>query len=151
MSINCKPILDAAASHALSLGYFDRVNQHEPKSSPGYGLSAAIWVQFIRPTRSGLNSTSIILDLNVRIYLNMLQEPQDMIDPNMVDATDALMNAYSGDFDLKGTIAYVDLLGGEDSDGLEAEAGYVEMDNVLHRVMTIRVPCLINDVWSQAQ
>jgi len=147
--IDIAALLAAATSHAQSLGVFDRVNGHEPKVAPGNGLTAAVWVQTVAPIRSsGLNSTSICMVFNVRIYTSMLQEPQDSIDPAMVGALDLLMAAYSGDFTLGGLIRSVDLLGANGV-SLAAQAGYVEQDKRLFRVYTVTLPLLINDAWEQ--
>lgn len=150
MSLNTKPILAALESHAVALGRFERVNRHEPKNAPGRGLTAAIWVQRVNAiaAASGLAVTSALLTVNVRLYSNMLKEPQDEIDPEVIDAVDALMNAYSGDFALGGLIRNVDLLGMH-SGGLSAEAGYLTQDKHVFRVVTITVPLVINDVWEQ--
>ncbi|MET8987757.1 hypothetical protein ABZW49_20110 [Nonomuraea wenchangensis] len=78
----------------------------------------------------------------------MLQEPADAIDPAMLAALDALMSAYSGDFDLGGRIRNVDLLG-QTGPPLSAQAGYLEQDGNTYRVFTVTLPLLINDVWDQ--
>ena len=49
MSVDSQAIIEAVASHAMTIGYFDAVNQYEPKSSPGYGLAAAVWVLVLLP------------------------------------------------------------------------------------------------------
>jgi hypothetical protein len=58
------------------------------------------------------------------------------------------MAAYSGDFELGGNVRNVDLLG-QASEGLTAQAGYLEQDGKLYRVMTINLPLIVNDVWNQ--
>jgi|SRR5882762_12793 len=140
----------AVESHALALGVFERVNMHEPKTSPGSGLTAAVWIQAIAPvTTSGLATTSGRIEFSTRIYTNMLTEPQDAIDPNMVAAVDALLGAYSGDFDLGVTgVRDVDLLG-QHGVPLSALAGYLNQDGKLYRVMTVTLPIIINDLWAQ--
>lgn len=149
MALNVTGILDAVVSHALSLGFFEAVNTHEPKSSPGHGLSAAVWVQDIGPgPGSGLASTSSLLVLNLRLYTSMLTEPQDAIDPNLMDALDALMAAYHGDFTLDGLVRNVDVFGAGGVP-LRAQAGYITQDSTLLRVMTIALPLIVNDLWEQ--
>lgn len=151
MALATRDIIDAACSHALSLGEFDQVNGHEPKRAPGNGLSASVWAQSLRPiqARSGLASTSALLVLNIRAMTSMLAEPQDGIDPALVGAVDALLRAYSGDFELGGLVANVDLLGAY-GPGLSAEAGYLNQDQQLYRVVVITLPLVVNDLWSQA-
>lgn len=149
MALDISSILNSVVSHAMASGQFERVNQHEPKNAPGNGLTCAVWVDRIAPTQSsGLSSTSAVLTFKVRIYTGMLQEPQEMIDPNIVLAVDALMTAYSGDFDLGGNVRNVDLLGLAGTP-LSVTAGYLNQDSKLFRVMDITLPVIVNDVWDQ--
>jgi hypothetical protein len=152
-ALNAEAIIQAVVSHALASGRFERVNGHEPKNAPGAGgVTAAVWIESIGPARanSGLQITTALLVLNVRLYASMLTEPQDAIDPRIVAAVDALMTAYSGDFTLGGLVRSVDLLGLAGTP-MGARAGYLNQDNKLYRVMTITLPVLKNDVWEQVQ
>lgn len=151
MSLGTQAIIDVALNHALTSGYFDRVNGHEPKNAPGNGLTAAVWIQSLRPvpSGSGLRATTGRLVVSVRIYSNMIQEPQDAIDPNIAAAVDALLSAYSGDFEFGANVRNVDLLGSAGVP-LSAEAGYLNVSGTMYRVMTITLPLIINDLWSQA-
>ncbi len=149
--MNTKALIQATLTHALKLGRFERVNGHEPKAAPGTRLTCAIWVQRISPvpTDSGLAATTARVELSVRVYSSMLAEPQDRIEPDMSAAVDALMGAYAGDFTLGGTIRNVDLLG-QAGAPMEAVAGYVTVDTTLFRIVTITVPLIVNDAWTQA-
>ena len=150
MTLNVTGILAAVESHALRLGVFDRVGRHEPKNAPGNGLTCAIWVDRIEPARgnSGLAETTARITLNVRVYTSMVAEPQDSIDPSVMEAVDALMGAYSGDFDLGGLVRDVDLLG-QTGAPLQAQAGYLTIGSTMYRVMTVTLPVLVNDLWEQ--
>lgn len=152
MSLAIQEITDAVVSHALETGYFERVNNHEPKSAPGNGLSASVWVDSIGPVPagSGLARTSALLRFNVRLYTSMLSEPQDAIDPNLVTALDALLTKYNEDFTLGDLVRNVDLLG-QTGASLSAQAGYLNQDNKLYRVFTITLPLVVNDVWDQGE
>ena len=148
MSLGTNAILNIVVSHAQQLGIFGQVNTHEYKSAPGKGLYCEIWAETITPARSGLDVTSAMLTLNVRIRSDMVQEPQDAIDPNILDAVDLLMDAYTGDFELGGNARNIDLLAAA-SAGLRADAGYLNQDNRIFRIMTITLPIIVNDVWNQ--
>lgn len=149
MSLSVASIFDAMVSHALSLGRFDKVEEHEPKSAPGSGVHAAFWVQSAEPIRSsGLGATSGRIEVAVRVYMNMTQEPQDSIDRALLEAADALLTAYSGDFELGGLVRSVDLLGAYGAP-LSAQGGYIRQDGKLYRVMVITVPLIVNDIWNQ--
>jgi hypothetical protein len=144
-------IFDKTVSYAAASGYFDSVNAHEPKSAPGNGVTCAVWVDRIAPVRSsGLASTSGLLVLMQRVYTNFISQPFDAIDPNVLSAVSWLIGAYSADFDLGGAggTRNVDLLGAEGVP-LAAQAGYIEIDRKMNRVMTVTIPIVVNDMWSQ--
>lgn len=150
MSLDVTGILNALVSHAAAIGHLEQIGQHEPKSAPEGLLTGAVWNQETRPVRaSGLASTTVAVVFMVRIYKNMLSEPQDAIDPEVMAAMDALMAAYVGDFTLGGLIKNVDVFGAHGT-GLTARAGYIPQDGRLYRVMDIVVPCVVNDLWTQA-
>ena len=147
-------VLDRIVSFALATGRFEQVNQHEPKNGPGNGLTCAIWVQRIRPVRSsGLAATSGVIILNARLYTNFKSAPFDYIDPNLTAASTDFMGALSGDFQLDdnpavASVREIDLLGME-GQPLEVNAGYLEMDRQMYRVMTVTIPVVINDMFTQ--
>jgi hypothetical protein len=148
-------LFDLAQSKLLATNYFAAVNTSEPKSSPASDLICALWIDSIRPIRSsGLNSTTALVTLFARIYQNMLSDPQDAIDPTVTKATTTVIGAFSADFELidpvtqQPTVREVDLLGAY-SNGLMAQAGYVTIGQQLERVMTITVPVVVNDCWTQ--
>lgn len=146
-------IFDSIVSMALQSGYFDSVNQHEPKSAPGQpGTTCSVWMQTLRPiSSSGLASTSGLMILNIRLYTSMTQQPFDMIDPNVTAATSYLMGQLSAGFQLGGQagVRAIDLLGAFGVP-LAAQAGYVEIDRRMFRVMTLTVPVEVNDMWDQS-
>lgn len=149
--MNVTAILDGVVSHAMSTGLFERVNLHEPKNAPGNGLSCSVWLDEVSPAQnqSGLSMTTALVVLNVRIYSSMVAEPQDSIDPGLLSATDVLLTAYSGDFELGGNVKCIDLLGSAGTT-LKARAGYLEQDRKMFRVMEIVLPVIVNDAWAQS-
>lgn len=149
MALDISGILDAVVSHAMASGHFEAVNGHEPANPPGHGLTCAVWADRVTPVRSsGLGSLSALVVFNVRLYTSMQAEPADAIDPNLIAAVDALGAAYSGDFTLGGLVRHVDLLGAN-GQPLDVRAGYISQDGVLYRVLTISLPCIVNDLWEE--
>lgn len=149
MSLDLPSLLDELRSLPATLGVFETMTYHEPKSAPGHGVTFAMWVQAIDPVQSsGLASTSVRIEFNVRIYSKMLQEPQDDIDTAILQAVSDLMGAYSGSFTLGGEARDIDLLG-QSGQALSAKAGYLQQDNGLYRVMTLVLPVIVNDAFLQ--
>lgn len=146
------PIFDAVVSDIQMSGYFDRIQTHEPKSKPNTGLTAAVWFLSLDPlpTGSGLANTSARLAFNVRLYQNMLYEPQDMIDPNLARAAANLIRRWHDnfDFDLDPMVRNVDCLGAYGGP-LKAISGYGDQDGTIFRLIDIEVPIIVNDVWPQ--
>jgi len=146
-------LVDALVSKAGALALFETVNGHQPTNVPANGgLTCGIWVQDIKPApdASGLAETTVNVIFNVRVYTSAVQQPYDEIDPDMIDAVFTLCAAYSGDFTLDGTVMAVDLLGAY-GPAMGAAAGYVKQnDGTLLRVMTITLPLLIEDLWTQS-
>lgn len=149
--MNVTGMFNALVSHCLSTGLFASVNQHEPKSKPVSPLTAAVWVQNVDPAplSSGLAATSARVEFNVRIYTSMLQEPQDAIDPAVLDATDKLLELFSGDFELGGVAMNIDLQA-QHGVGLAARAGYLDIGGTIYRVVTIIVPVIVADAYTQS-
>ena len=149
MSIAYKTLVTKLSNHAKSLGVFATVNHHEPKDAPT-GPHCAFYVAGIRPAplQSGLNVSSALVVIMGRIYSNMIQEPEDDIDPSVVAATDALMAAYTGDFTLGGNVMMVDLLG-SNGEPLSARAGYINVSGTMFRSMDITIPLVVADAWTQ--
>lgn len=142
--------IDALVSHAQSTGLFVSVNGHQPQNIPDTGTTCGVWVQSMKPVKeaSGLATTSISALFNVRLYASAVQQPYDAIDPSIMDATDTLCSAYSGDFALGSLVFEVDLLG-QYGPSLSAQAGYIQQAGVTLRVMTITLPLILTNHWTQ--
>lgn len=152
MSIDSRGLMNSLTTLASATGVFETVFGHEPKAAPSaLGVSCGVWVNEMRTVQSsGLSSATVRLEFMIRVFRSMLTEPQDEIDPAIMDATDALFLAIAGDFDLGlPATRYVDLLG-SDGEPLRAQPGYLEQDKRLFRVMEIFVPIILNDVYTYA-
>lgn len=151
-------LIENVVSDVQRGGWCDRVNEYEPTRKPGHGITAAVFPDYIGPTVvSGLSATSARINIFVRLYMPMplakvgYPGAIDVIDRKMLKAVSNIMRRYHDDFDFEGTIRNVDLLGSHGQQSLEARSGYIEIDGVHHRVFTITVPCIVNDVWPQVR
>jgi hypothetical protein len=143
-------ILDAITSHAAALGPFEAVVTHEPKAATAGGLTGAVWVNQIDlvPTFSGLAESAVRVQFVLRLYDNMLREPQDSIDPDMTRVVNDLFVAYHQDFTLNGVVTEIDLLGSY-GEGLYVRSGYIRQDNKLMRAMSIYLPVIVAAAFTQ--
>lgn len=150
MALDSNAIIGSVVDHALALGVFSQVNGFEPKSAPTSGATGAVWLQHVGPVpaRSGLAASSALIIVSFRVHLSMMSEPQAATDPAILTAVDALIAAYTGDLDLAGNVAEIDALGAYGT-SMEADAGYLSIDNKLFRVMTLTIPLVVNDAWAQ--
>lgn len=150
MALDIAGILNAMVSHAQNTGYFQQVNQHESKQSAFEGLTCEIWVEMVNPVKtSGLDTTSIRIQFEVRMYAGTMSEPYDDVDSNLVIAMDALMRAYTGDFTLGGIVRHIDIFGAY-GQGIQARTGFINHDGKEFRVFSINVPMIVDDLWDQA-
>lgn len=149
MALDIQSILDNVASHVLSTGHVDAVLGYVSKQSPANGITAAIYVERINPIKSsGLNNTSIRLELEMQIYSSTYQEPYDGIDANLTLAVDAVFTNFIGDLDLGSGARHIDVFGAYGK-GLEVRSGYMNLDGKEYRVFQIVIPIVVDDVWSQ--
>lgn len=146
-------IFDHILAFAEQSGRFDSVNAHEPKNTPPNpsGMLFACWIQAIEPLgkASGLTSASGVLVISARCYMGFRTEPFDAIDPKMVSASMEMMARYAGDYDFGtvGGVRNVDIFG-ISGHKLQSQAGYVESDRTVYRVMTTTIPIIINDMFA---
>lgn len=151
MTLNLSTYRDVLTSHAQATGLFGQVLGHEPISAPGSGLTAAFWVSRIGPvpTGSGLRSTTARLEVMATLLEPADTEPADGVDVDMVGAVDALLTAYSGDFEAGGNVRMIDLLGAYGTP-LSAVFGYTRFaGGTTYRAATLTIPLIINEVWGQ--
>jgi len=146
-----RQIYSTMEDQASTTGLFKTVNTHEPKNAPEADLHCAIYVAYVGPCpgQSGLAATTGLVRFNARVYKSFISKPEDDIDPSITWACLTLMDKFSNDYTLGGNVREVDLLG-QSGSKLEATAGYLTIDNKLYRVMTLNVPIIMNDLWTQA-
>ena len=142
IAVTMKNVLSALQK----LGIFDRCQGVEPKSPPGTGVTAALYFAGMGPasSASGLGRASTLYVLTLRIYHNMLTEPAEAIDPTLLQAVDAVLDALAEDIDLGATVRNVDFFGSAGTP-LSAKAGYVDVGGTIFRCVDVTIPVIVND------
>lgn len=148
---------DAVTSELQRIGYFDDVMNKEPKHAPGYGITAAVWMQDLRaiPAYSSLNMTSSLMTFQVRMYKPIDKQGslirEDVVDVNMVKAGAALIRTVHApfDFDMHPLVSHVDIMGQYSGAPIAVTFGYIEIDGIVYRAGDVFLPIVIRDMWAQ--
>lgn len=156
MSLDIQANIDAIRDLALETGLFAVINGHEPAIPLETGLDAAVWMQYIGPSKrvSSLTATAGAVIFTMRIYSPALSGQAtpaelDAIDPAVGDATSAMIGLVTGDFTLGGTVFVVDLFGAYQSATLSAKAGGINVAGTVYRITDLTIPLIIDGVWPQ--
>lgn len=151
MASQMKATLDNVISKLLASANFDRVNKYEPKSPPGNGFEAAVIWGGSAPHAggSGLATAAMVYIVIIRVYRNMLADPPETIDSDLLGIADDVLDDLGGDFDLGGTVRNVDIFG-EAGTPLSTKTGYIDVGGTMYRALDITVPIIVNDVISEA-
>lgn len=150
MALDVGPLITRVRTLVLATGRFSSCEGHEPPSEPGKGIRGAMWVEDIDTIESGLDVVSARVLLIVRVSRDAAgstPEALDRIDPEITLAAQAVMNALAVDYDLGGTCRNVDFHG-EEGEKVRAEGGWFEHGDKKYRAMLVRVPILVDDVWT---
>lgn len=148
MAFEIKSTLNAVASKMQASGYFAAVMIGEPKSPPTGGgphnIVAAIWM-----TRAGVVGTTLTKTieshvLTVRLYTDMLAEPQEDIEFGLAAVTSDFMSDLCGEYDLGATIRNIDIAG-EYGTALSAEWGHVDVSGKMCRIVDVTLPLTVDD------
>lgn len=141
----------AIKTEATSLGVFRRVVGHEPKASPGTGLSYVYWLGPIEPVprASGLAGTAGRVIFNGRIYAPWLAKDEDQTETDLVHALLELLASYSSHITVGGTVHAIDLLGMYGVPLTSATVGYTELGGDHYRAADLTIPVIIDALWTQ--
>lgn len=146
-----KDLMSQLMSHALTSGLFEAVNGHEGDNAPGDGITATYLLGNIDPVpnRSGLATTSLRINVLLRMQINLQHEPQDDVDILLGNAALAMVAAYNGAFSLEGSVMAIDLLGADGKD-LSALFTYLQAPGAtVFRAAEINIPVIFADVIDQ--
>ena len=149
--LNAAGVLAGIESVLQAVGGIEQVVTSQSTNPPTDGIGAQVWAGPIKPVgvRSGLASVSVLTVTNIRLTMPLATQPPESIDPALLTTLSDVMNALAGGFTLDGEVAQVDLLGqyGVPMDGIP---GYVDYAGVGYRCITLTVPAVLDDIWTEA-
>lgn len=138
------PTLRRVESHIAGLGYFPTVVIGEPKSmAVNAVMTCAIFFRDIRVSKVMLNGPVLAMGTWARVYIPMLQEPQEQIEFALAQAYFAILNSLSGDITLGDTVRNIDI-GGADGSALDEKLGYADVSGTMCRVGDIALDVVID-------
>lgn len=150
MTLNSEALIEAVASHAMTTGRFEQVNQYEAKNKVTSGLFCDVTVVsgVAIPLASGLDVTAALVVMSVVAYANGATEPMDGTEVALLNTVDDLLTLYNGDFTLDGLIRNVDIMGAY-GPPLGWTMGHMDRSGGPIRAAEITLPLVINDAWDQ--
>ena len=144
MAFDITSTLRTVESYLSASGYVPSVQIGEPKSPPKSELSAAIFMTSVGIAQLTLNTTIEKHVVTIRLYRNMLSEPQENIELELAKVVQDIASDLLGDFDLGATIRNVDA-GGEHGTSLSTTWGYLDVGGTMYRVADINLPLTVDD------
>ena len=144
MPFNIKATLEAVQNHLLKGAYLKKVQIGEPKAPPSEPLAAALFmnrVGIVLIFAGGDTRESHVVTL--RVYRDMLAEPQESIELDLALAVSDLSSDLLGEFDLGATIMSIDAAGAHGTP-YGAEWGYVDVGGRMYRIVDVTIPLIVD-------
>ena len=124
--------------YLLASGWFDRVMIGEPKSPPGSGLTAAIFMDNVAVEELTLSSTIERHEVVVRFYTPELKQTTPNREDRLEKATAYIEKAWFGDFSLGATVRNIDI------SELSWDFGHVDIDRIEYRTVEVTLPLIVD-------
>ena len=140
-----KDTLKVIESKIAASGQVRQTQVGEPKSPPSTLPAAAIFMDSVRIYKMTVDGgTGEVHAVNIRIYADMLAEPQEWNEYGLAEVAENLINKLLTDADLNSKIMTIDAAGMA-GQGLEMRWGYLDVSGKMHRIVDIGLPLLVND------
>ena len=124
--------------HLMASGLFDTVMIGEPKSAPGSGLTASVFMERVAVEELTLDKTIELHEVVVRFYTPELQQPTPIREDRLEKAVGSIEKAWFGDFTFGGTIRNIDIA------DLVWEFGHVDIDRTEYRTVEVTLPLIVD-------
>ncbi len=145
MAFAIKDTLVTVEGFLQASGYFQKTQVGEPKSPPREDLSVSVFMANVALDRLFLDGgTGESHVVTVRIYKNMLSEPQENIEYDLAQVISQVTSDFLGDADLGSTIMTIDA-GGIYGTAIRVDWGYLDVGGIMYRIADITLPLIVND------
>jgi hypothetical protein len=144
MAFDISRTLEVITNHLSTSGYFAHIELGDPKAPPSENIAAYVLMDKVSVVEMTLQSPRELHVVTIRLFKNMLEEPQSGIETEMARAASDIMASFYGEFDLDETIVFIDIAGIYGSP-MSAEWGYIDSNHVMFRTCDINIPLIVDD------
>ena len=147
MAFDISDTLDQVLSHAAASAHCDAWSLGEPITPPaGQRLHAAVYMRDTDTVSLYLDGGTLeVHNVILRLYRPVLREPIANSERELAQAASDLRQDLVEDFTLGAKVREIDVAGAIGGEGLGTEWGHVVIDNVMFRIVDIRIPIVVDD------
>lgn len=140
MAFNALSTLRSVQSCLSASGYFADAIVGEPTQPPNqHGVTAALFMDSVEVVGTTLSGTIERHSIGLRMYRNMLDDPNGDADTDLDQAVAHIEEDLLGDFDLGESIRNLN------ASGLSVDWGYVDVGGTEFRVADMELSFIVDD------
>jgi len=142
MAFDITSTINVVVSFLQKRGEYSLVQIGEPKSPPRGDLAAAVFVSDASVVGVTLQTTIEIHELTIRLYRNMMEEPEEDNELRISQSVTGIVSDLLGDYDLGASVR--NLAVGEYGRTISATYGYLDVGGTMYRSVDISVPLIVD-------
>jgi len=142
MAFDITSTINVVVSFLQKRGEYSLVQIGEPKSPPRGDLAAAVFVSDASVVGVTLQTTIEIHELTIRLYRNMMEEPEEDNELRISQAVTGIVSDLLGDYDLGASVRNIAV--GEYGRTVSATYGYLDVGGTMYRMVDISVPLVVD-------
>lgn len=142
MAFDITTTINLVVSFLQKRGEYSFVQIGEPKSPPRGDLAAAVFVSDASVVGVTLQTTIEIHELTIRLYRNMMEEPEEDNELRISQAVTGIVSDLLGDYDLGASVRNIAV--GEYGRTISATYGYLDVGGTMYRMVDISVPLVVD-------
>jgi len=142
MAFDITTTINLVVSFLQKRGEYSLVQIGEPKSPPRGDLAAAVFVSDASVVGVTLQTTIEIHELTIRLYRNMMEEPEEDNELRISQAVTGIVSDLLGDYDLGASVRNIAV--GEYGRTVSATYGYLDVGGTMYRMVDISVPLVVD-------
>jgi hypothetical protein len=142
MAFDITTTINLVVSFLQKRGEYSLVQIGEPKSPPRGDLAAAVFVSDASVVGVTLQTTIELHELTIRLYRNMMEEPEEDNELRISQAVTGIVSDLLGDYDLGASVRNIAV--GEYGRTVSASYGYLDVGGTMYRSVDISIPLIVD-------